>query len=459
MRGNDHLDTDNPTSGSSSSTQLSPSFKSLDIDQNHGVHYQKPFHADGNPHTDRGYHDGDKLNSRSRPTPTKFMINPEATHLKSHPDRGNGVFATHALAAGTLIEESPVLPITKQEWEEGKMDDTILGSYGFCWRGGGMAIGLGSGKINKVESNSPSGPRSESGPSGSDSGSGNGNGNEPGPSSSSSITTESRYRLVTNTASLFNHSSTPNINYVRDYEKSVIRFTASRAIAPGDELCICYAADESKLWFINSDQARQAGEEEDETEIFPLVEVEVADLLDGGAEEERRAEEEKRLARQKRLEAMKGVPREVGRREQKKAKFFEKQKAAEEAKAGISTSASTLMAPKPARPAPAPASSSPSRTPTPNYPAIPERTVPTPPLPPPLHSSKGQSRHEHVGPVVLTPELDWNEQDHLSPNQCKSDEEWAGIERIKGFTEREEDRELENDGALSKSAIHLFCSP
>jgi hypothetical protein len=29
-------------------------------------------------------------------------------------------------------------------------------------------------------------------------------------------------------------------------------------------------------------------------------------------------------------------------------------------------------------------------------------------------------------------------------------EEWAGIERIKGFTEREEDEALENDSALSK---------
>jgi tRNA-specific adenosine deaminase 3 len=46
----------------------------------------------------------------------------------------------------TLLEESPVLLLSKEEWDSGKMNDSILGSYGFCWSNGGMAIGLGMGE-------------------------------------------------------------------------------------------------------------------------------------------------------------------------------------------------------------------------------------------------------------------------------------------------------------------------
>jgi len=356
------------------------------------------------------------------------MINPQATHLKQHPERGNGVFATHPIASGSLIEESPVLLITKDQWDEGKMDDCILGEYGFCWRGGGMGIGLGSGKLISstdeiVQDFNPG---------------------------SSTRPDDDQVRLVTDAASLFNHSSSPNINYVRDFEKSVIRFTASRAIQPGEELCICYAADETKLWFINSDEKRQMREgSEEETVIFPPEEL--VEMLDGEADEERRAAEEKRIARQKRLESMKGVPREAGRREMKKAKFFEKRKAAQEAEEarinGIELK--PVMAPTPVRPAPSgstSSSSTPSRIPTPLYPAIPERTVESPSLPAPLHSTKGKSRHEHDGPVILTPELEWDDQ-----TSADGEEEWSGIERIKGFTEREEDEALANDSALSES--------
>lgn len=83
--------------------------------------------------------DGDGTESRA-------MINPLSTYIVNHPERGNGVFAPVVIRAGTVIEDSPVLVITRQQWEEGKMDDCILGSYGFCWRAGGMGIGLGLGK-------------------------------------------------------------------------------------------------------------------------------------------------------------------------------------------------------------------------------------------------------------------------------------------------------------------------
>lgn len=73
-------------------------------------------------------------------------INPARLHVLSRPGRGRGVFASQDLPAGELIEDAPVLLLTKEQWEDGKMDDTILGEYGFCWSNGGMAIALGMGE-------------------------------------------------------------------------------------------------------------------------------------------------------------------------------------------------------------------------------------------------------------------------------------------------------------------------
>jgi tRNA-specific adenosine deaminase 3 len=73
-------------------------------------------------------------------------LNPFNLHLRPDPVRGKGVFGSFDLPAGLLLEESPVLVVTKEEWEDGRMNDTILGEYGFCWANGGMAIGLGIGE-------------------------------------------------------------------------------------------------------------------------------------------------------------------------------------------------------------------------------------------------------------------------------------------------------------------------
>jgi hypothetical protein len=80
----------------------------------------------------------------------RLEVNPLGLHLRSDPTdvtRGRGVFSDRRIPAGTLIEEAPVLLITKGQWEEGKMDDCILGEYGFCWTGGGQGIGLGLGEL------------------------------------------------------------------------------------------------------------------------------------------------------------------------------------------------------------------------------------------------------------------------------------------------------------------------
>jgi tRNA-specific adenosine deaminase 3 len=56
------------------------------------------------------------------------------------------VFATRPIRAGTVLEEAPVLVLTQDEWENGRMNDSVLGEYGFCWSAGGMALGLGIGE-------------------------------------------------------------------------------------------------------------------------------------------------------------------------------------------------------------------------------------------------------------------------------------------------------------------------
>ncbi|WVQ85356.1 hypothetical protein IAT38_007521 [Cryptococcus sp. DSM 104549] len=180
------------------------------------------------------------------PAPAPHPMNPLNLHLLSHPTRGNGVFSPRAISAGTLIEESPVLLLSKEEWEKGEMDGTVLGSYGFCWSGGGMAIGLGL-------------------------------------------------------ASLFNHSPRPNVNFIRSPSTRTIRFITSRRIEPHEELCICYTADESKLWFVpagessqRSSAARDHGVDSDEEAEEKLMGMQVEE--DEGAVRARKEREERREA-------------------------------------------------------------------------------------------------------------------------------------------------------------------
>lgn len=52
--------------------------------------------------------------------------------------------------------------------------------------------------------------------------------------------------------SLFNHSSAPNVSYVLDPLTESIRYTTTRRILPGEELCIFYG---HKLWFDAVDAA------------------------------------------------------------------------------------------------------------------------------------------------------------------------------------------------------------
>ena len=48
---------------------------------------------------------------------------------------------------------------------------------------------------------------------------------------------------------MFNHSATPNLNHIRDYETDSIKYVTTREIQAGEELCIFYG---DKLWFEES---------------------------------------------------------------------------------------------------------------------------------------------------------------------------------------------------------------
>ncbi|KAJ9113963.1 hypothetical protein QFC19_000159 [Naganishia cerealis] len=133
---------------------------------------------------------------------TAFRLNPLQLEIRTTPTAGRGVFATEDIpAAGTVVEESPVLVLTKKEWDDGLLNDGVLGGYGFNWTAGGMGVGLGI-------------------------------------------------------ASMFNHSPQPNVMFTRiaprESEKTkypTLIFRTTKPIKKGDELYICYSADESKLWF------------------------------------------------------------------------------------------------------------------------------------------------------------------------------------------------------------------
>jgi tRNA-specific adenosine deaminase 3 len=64
--------------------------------------------------------------------------------------KGRGVVASEVFPAQTLLEVSPILLFTREEYEaHGK--HTVLDEYAFCWPGkgseGGMALALGIGGL------------------------------------------------------------------------------------------------------------------------------------------------------------------------------------------------------------------------------------------------------------------------------------------------------------------------
>jgi hypothetical protein len=135
----------------------------------------------------------------SSPNPmSNAEVTPLATHslgleLRSHPQRGRGVFTTRPLSHKALVDISPVLLMGHDEYSA-HGQHTILDHYTYRWEGGyALALGLGS---------------------------------------------------------MFNHAGNPNVGFIRDIPNAVIRYFTLRPIETGEELCISYG---DHLWFEDTD--------------------------------------------------------------------------------------------------------------------------------------------------------------------------------------------------------------
>jgi len=134
----------------------------------------------------------------------------ESSPVSSHPNsvvvkvqvgrsrgRGRGVFATAPIAAGEVIERSPVIAIPKKHWKH--IEKTVLGDYAFDWGRDleDVAIVLGYGMI-------------------------------------------------------YNHSPRPNARFDFKLREKIYEFIALRDIEPGEEIFTNYngdPTDKSPLWF------------------------------------------------------------------------------------------------------------------------------------------------------------------------------------------------------------------
>ncbi|KAF8682388.1 SET domain [Rhizoctonia solani] len=124
-------------------------------------------------------------------------LNTAGLVIRTIEEKGRGVFgriATSSIPARTLIDISPVLLFSTEEYTHARR--TVVDHYTFVWNDCGnsfMALPLGLGSI-------------------------------------------------------FNHSREPNVSYQLDKKAKTIEYRTTRQIDPGDELCIYYGSDD-KLWF------------------------------------------------------------------------------------------------------------------------------------------------------------------------------------------------------------------
>ncbi|KAF9565707.1 hypothetical protein CPC08DRAFT_683412 [Agrocybe pediades] len=132
-------------------------------------------------------------------------LNNTGCTIKVTADKGRGVYASRPIPRNTTIEISPVLLFNKEEYENhGKY--TVLDHYTFKWPDSRMALALGLG-------------------------------------------------------SLFNRSDPPNVSYFRDTQTESIRYTTTRDIDTGEELCIYYGHN---LWFSLGDNNSSLPEDKPE---------------------------------------------------------------------------------------------------------------------------------------------------------------------------------------------------
>lgn len=249
---------------------------------------------------------------------------------------------------------------------------------------------------------------------------------------------------LTTTASLFNHSSSPNVNFIRQPNTSTIRFIASRNIHPGEELCICYSADESKLWFTptgmqgtenTTDLTGVDDVTSDDGADHDLTAYDVIDHDDIRAREER--EERARVRRLRKSEiAMFG-----------KRHFKIK---SESTSTPVRGREGGIAQPSPQYPSEGQSNAARNETPPvrmdsvspspssnssyPVYPPAAERTSDD--LPPPLHSNGFAVE----APVKMCPALDWRASDWVGKKQSDIPNV-SGFTRVRGPAELDEEME------------------
>lgn len=116
-----------------------------------------------------------------------------------------GVYATEDIRKGRTVEVSPVLVFGPKE--AAVLEGTLLDRYVFEWGDDAKSSAVGLGSV-----------------------------------------------------SLYNHSSSPNADYVQDFQEETIEIRAIQAIKAGDEITINYNADvddKTPMWFEET-----AGEEQ-----------------------------------------------------------------------------------------------------------------------------------------------------------------------------------------------------
>ncbi|KAF9934896.1 hypothetical protein FBU30_010163 [Linnemannia zychae] len=125
------------------------------------------------------------------------LFNQSALRIQECGAKGRGVVTTTVIPARTVIDISPILLFPTEEYSS-HGQYTQLDHYTYRWKGG-MALALGLG-------------------------------------------------------SMFNHSNTPNVGFQRDFENSLIRYSALREILPDEELCISYGPN---LWFPDMEDSQE----------------------------------------------------------------------------------------------------------------------------------------------------------------------------------------------------------
>lgn len=118
-------------------------------------------------------------------------------YVRAIKGKGNGVFTKEAIPAGTKIEESPVLVMSKKQSD--LVDKTVLKDYVFLW---------GERQVKSC--------------------------------------------IALGYCSVYNHSYKPNCENEMDFEKETMSVITLRDIKKGEELCINYNGerkDDTPLWF------------------------------------------------------------------------------------------------------------------------------------------------------------------------------------------------------------------